>query len=150
MPEFPSPSANPLPDLFARTERTPIEHFKLYFFAAVLRVLSWIAMHTPTAGTLSVEEEVFTRFPFLLAYTDELAHYGLDGMTLDEAGRCWTAWLRQWEMTSAQPLPLAVLRQTGRDSLHVVAGARVGGIEVKIIDRCCQRKEVRDDVVFFF
>ncbi len=86
-----------------------MEHFKLYFFAAILRVLSLIATHTPAETGRQLEEEVFARFPFMLAYTEELAYYGLDGLTLDQAERCWAGWLEQWE-ESAAFLPIRALR----------------------------------------
>jgi adenylate kinase family enzyme len=100
----------PIPAQLARTPCTPLEHFKLFFFAAVLRVLGLIVSHTSSEDGRSLEDEIFTRNPFLLDYIDELAHYGLDGKTLDEAMACWTDWLRQWEQAAPQPLPLTVLR----------------------------------------
>jgi adenylate kinase family enzyme len=105
-----SETAPTLPTQLARTPHTALEHFKFYFFAAVLRLLGLIVAHTSTEGERSQEEEIFTRYPFLLDYIDELAHYGLEGKTLAEATLCWMNWLQQWDDAAPQPLPLSVLR----------------------------------------
>ena len=57
---------------FSALEPTPRSHFKLYFYAAVLRVLAQVSQ---SLGSL---EAVFEQFPFLVGYSEELAAFGLE------------------------------------------------------------------------
>lgn len=95
--------------LFANVPPTPTEHFKLYFFAAVLRVLRRVV---EGAGSF---ERAFEQFPFLVGYHNEVAHWGLEGCTLEEGEMRWYAALAAWEQNTPT-LPLCRLQyNTGLD-----------------------------------
>ncbi len=90
---------------FAHLAPTPAEHFKLYFYAAVLHLLDQVFR---SCGS---REAALERFPFLVGYNDELAEAGLDGLNSDEAAGWWRDALYAWEETVAAHLPLRALRQ---------------------------------------
>lgn len=93
--------------IFANVPRTPGEHFKLYFFAAVLNVLTRLVQE------YGGFEQLFEQFPFLVGYHNEIAAWGLEGCTLQEGRARWEAELADWE-SSAPQLPLCRLqRMTG-------------------------------------
>jgi len=92
---------NPFPDL----PQTPAEHFKLYFYAAVLHILEQVAQ------SFESHEAMFEQFPFLVGYHDELASRGLDGQTLDAAKVWWHHALDAWEGKMDAPLPICALRK---------------------------------------
>ena len=105
---FASPKAlNP----FDRLAHTPAAHFRLVFYAAVLRLLAQVIEQFDTAEALN------ERFPFLIDYNNELAEFGLQGMTIPNAIEWWEAALAAWEETAQpgprgeSPLPLCDLRQ---------------------------------------
>jgi hypothetical protein len=91
----------PFPDL----PQTPAEHFKLYFYAAVLHILEQVAQ------SFESHEAMFEQFPFLVGYHDELASRGLDGQTLEAAKVWWHDALAAWEGTIDTPLPICSLRK---------------------------------------
>ena len=93
---------------FAKLPQTPVMHFKLYFYAAVLHLMEHV---TRALGSFT---ETFERFPFLAGYHDELSNHGLDGLTLDAAGHWWRDALYGWEAEISTHLPLRALRETGR------------------------------------
>ena len=66
---------------FATLPPTPAVHFKLYFYAAVLRLIEHV---TQALGSFAA---TFEQFPFLTGYRDELAAHGLNGLTLDGASQ---------------------------------------------------------------
>jgi hypothetical protein len=80
------------------------EHFKLWFYAAVLKVV------TSAAERHDSWEAVFEQFPFLASYVNELASTGIDGVALDDAGRRWTGSVLAWESNFTPHLPLRALR----------------------------------------
>jgi len=82
----------------------PLQHFKLYFFAALSRVL---ARAVSAAGS---ERALLERFPFLAAYRDELQQLGLVAMgaALRDA---WAVAISTWEEEVPGHLPLRALRQ---------------------------------------
>src|SRR5215208_5624523 len=99
-------------------ERAPHEHFTLYFYAAVLRVLEQAATHFGSA------EAATGRLPFLAGYFDELAGRGLEGVGFGEAHGRWRATIDAWERTAPGRLPLAALRRAaglGHDDLTLLA-----------------------------
>jgi len=63
-------SNNPFNDLVP----TPTEHFRLFFYAAVLNLLHHV---TQVFGS---GDAAFERFPFLAEYNNELAENGLAGV----------------------------------------------------------------------
>ena len=99
-------------------ERAPHEHFTLYFYAAVLRVLEQATTHFGSA------EAATGRLPFLAGYFDELAGRGLEGVSFGEAHGRWRATIDAWERTAPGRLPLAALRRAaglGHDDLTLLA-----------------------------
>ena len=103
---------------------TPSEHFKLYFYAALLHIFSRLSLdlsagsHRPDAPSgaqvLSADEQtpleiVFKHFPFLAGYINELAVSGLQGMTLDESLSAWREGVLAWESAAPQMLPISSL-----------------------------------------
>jgi hypothetical protein len=90
---------------FANVPRTPTEHFKLYFYAAVLHLIVKVSQ------SLSSFEGAFEQFPFLVGYNNELAEYGLAGLSLDEAGSGWRESLLAWEAETPGHLPLRALSE---------------------------------------
>ena len=59
---------------FADLPPTPAEHFKLYFYAAVLHLIEQVSQ------SFGSREAAFEQFPFLDGYYDELATQGLEGL----------------------------------------------------------------------
>src|ERR1051325_2528901 len=88
---------------FADLPATPVEHFKLYFYAAVLQIIERVSQ------ILGSFEAAFEQFPFLVGYNNELAEHGLAGLTSSDAGRWWRDNLREWEKAALCHLPLRAL-----------------------------------------
>lgn len=89
--------------LFDDFARTPVEHYRLHFFGAVVVCLE---------HAVSVAESfdaVLEKFPFLIGYNNEIANR-LPGLSPREAFQHWCAALEAWERRATQPLPLVVLR----------------------------------------
>ena len=76
---------------FANVPVKAEEHFKLYFYGAILYVMDRLVQ------ALDSQEAVYERFPFLGGYVSELALGGLEGMTTAEAQDEWRAALLAWE-----------------------------------------------------
>jgi hypothetical protein len=100
---------------FGRLPHSPVAHFKLYFYAAVLHILAHLEAPTRVDGdTRSPEEMLFEQFPFLEGYNEELATFGLSGLTIEEARTGWQAATEAWEQSAPRPLPISALsRATG-------------------------------------
>ncbi len=92
----------------AATEMMPAQHFKLYIYAAILRLLEHCAR------TFDTWEEVFAEHPFLLGYYQELTAHGLAGMSLAEASDFWQQTITEREETTAAHLPIRALRAAMR------------------------------------
>lgn len=90
---------------FAELAPTPVEHFKLYFYAAVLHVIE------QASSTFGSREAAFEHFPFLEGYYDELAAQGLDGLATGKMEAWWRDSLRIWEDRVPGHLPLRALRE---------------------------------------
>jgi hypothetical protein len=84
---------------------TPVEHFKLYFYAGVLHVIE------QASSTFGSREDAFEHFPFLEGYYDELATQGLEGLTTGMLEAWWCDALRAWEDSVPSHLPLRALRE---------------------------------------
>jgi len=111
-------------NLFEGLEPTPTEHFKMFFYAAVLNLL-----HHVTQGFDS-QEAVFAQFPFLAGYNNELAQSGLEGVSSSEAIEWWLDSLQTWEENAPANLPLRSLREAaGLDHAAMTALVTVGLIE---------------------
>ena len=90
---------------FADLAPTPVEHFKLYFYAAVLHLIEQVSR------TFGSREAAFEHFPFLAGYYDELAAQGLEGLAEGQVEICWRDSLRAWEDSVPAHLPLCALRE---------------------------------------
>ena len=90
---------------FVEASPSPIEHFKLYFYAAVLHVIGEIAT------LLGSQEEAFRQFPFLSGYYDQFARYAPADSTWREFSDWWRDALLTWEETASEFLPLRALRE---------------------------------------
>lgn len=106
---------------FIAASPTPVEHFKLYFYAAVLHVIGEVAT---MMGSL---ENALKQFPFLSGYFEQLTTYAPENSNWAEFAGWWRDSLLAWEQTATQYLPLRSLRDAaGLDhegmTLLVVAG----------------------------
>jgi len=90
---------------FAKLPPTPAVHFKLYFYAAVLQLITHL---THALGSCAA---AFEHFPFLTGYGDELAAHDVHGLTENEAAQRWREALYAWEEAVPGHLPLRALRQ---------------------------------------
>ena len=93
---------------FSEFEPKPQSHFKLCFYGAVLNLIERVLR------SLGSFEETFEKFPFLIGYNDELAEYGLNGLSVDDAAQWWGDSIDEWEAETTSWLPLARLRQKAR------------------------------------
>lgn len=90
---------------FSNLPYQPNTHFRLYYYAAVLRLVSF------ASASLESIDALIERFPFLKAYMNELVDYGLEGLTLEKAPAWWQDAMMQWEQQSDIKLPLLQLRE---------------------------------------
>ena len=95
---------NPFNDL----PPTPGEHFKMFFYAAVLNLLHHVTR------VFDSQAAAFEQFPFLAGYNNELAHSGLAGANSAEALSWWLDSLRDWEAKASGHLPLRAVREAAR------------------------------------
>jgi hypothetical protein len=124
--------------------RTPAEHFKLYFYAAVLRVIK------RCVEAFGSRETAFEQFPFLAGYDAELNAHGVQELSCAEAGRAWLEALREWEETADVHLPLRALRDDaglGHEALTLLLcvglgeeDARFGVLFAAMQDNPAQRR----------
>jgi ATPase family protein associated with various cellular activities (AAA) len=113
-----------LDNLFSALPPTRVEHFKLYYYAAVLHLLEQVVQ------SFGSREDAFEQFPFLVGYHDELAVQGLDGPTLSEAMQSWSEALLAWEEAIPEHLPLRAISQaTGLDYSMLTLLLTIGLIE---------------------
>jgi hypothetical protein len=90
---------------FADLPQTAVEHFNLYFYAAVLQVIEKVSV------ILGSFEAAFEQFPFLVGYNNELAEHGLAGFCSTDAVHWWRDNLREWEKGATGHLPLRALNE---------------------------------------
>lgn len=90
---------------FAHVPPTPAEHFKLYFYAAILDLLDH------ATRLFDSQEAALKEFPFLAGYQNQLAGCGLEGKSIEEGKQWWRNALAEWEMTVTDHLPLRALCQ---------------------------------------
>src|SRR6266571_222995 len=90
---------------FANLPPTPVEHFKLYFYAAVLHLIERVSQ------SFGSREAAFEQFPFLTGYYDELATQGLGGLASGDLAAWWRDSLHAWEDIVPGHLPLRALRE---------------------------------------
>src|SRR5215207_10025018 len=103
---------------------TAAQHFRLYFYAAVLRLLEHCSR------TFDTWEEVFAEHPFLLGYYQELTAHGLDGMSLADASDFWRQSIKEREEATDAHLPVRALREaTGLDFEAALLLLTIGLVE---------------------
>jgi hypothetical protein len=95
-------------NLFQPFARTLEDHFKVYSYAAILRVLSRVYQ------AFGAPEAALEAFPFLAGYNNELASFGLEGLTNDEAAAEWVQALQTYEQLPGDALPLVALREAAQ------------------------------------
>ena len=111
-------------NLFDGLQPTPAEHFKLYFYGAVLSLFHHVVQ------VYGSSESAFKEFPFLIGYNNELADGGLAGIHSTEAVSWWLESLQAWEDKAAGHLPLqAVRKAAGLDHSAIMLLMTVGLIE---------------------
>ena len=94
-------------NLFDGLPPTPAEHFKLFFYGAVL------SLYHHVVQVYGSSESAFKEFPFLVGYNNELADGGLAGVHSTEAVSWWLESLQAWEEKAPGHLPLQALRKAG-------------------------------------
>lgn len=111
-------------NLFDGLQPTPAEHFKLYFYGAVLSLFHHVVQ------VYGSSEAAFKEFPFLVGYNNELADGGLAGVHSTEAVSWWLESLQAWEQKADGHLPLEALRKAaGLDHSALILLMTVGLIE---------------------
>ena len=111
-------------NLFDDLEPTPAEHFKLFFYGAVLSLFHHVVQ------VFGSSEAAFKEFPFLIGYNNELADGGLAGVNSGKAVLVWLDSLRAWEKKATGHLPLCALRQAaGLDHSAMILLTIIGLIE---------------------
>lgn len=109
---------------FAAVPPSRVEHFKLYYYAAVLHLLEQVVQ------SFGSQEDAFEQFPFLVGYHDELAARGFGGQTLHEAIHSWRDTLLIWEEAIPEHLPLRAISHTaGLDYSMLTLLLTIGLIE---------------------
>ncbi|MCY1022076.1 ATP-binding protein [Pyxidicoccus sp. MSG2] len=102
----------------------PVEHFKLYFFAAATRVLAH------GARTFGSESALLARFPFLESYREELTGLGIGALENEDGPGHWPGALAEWESDVPCHLPMRALRQAaGLDHEALTLLLAVGMVE---------------------
>ena len=112
-------------DLFADITPTPSNHFKLCYYAAVIRLIDRVGL------ALGARSAAYDMFPFLKGYDDELE---LGDIADDEERRlierAWCKALDDWESDAHIHLPLRTLRQSAAlDHLDMMLLLSVGLVE---------------------
>ncbi len=89
---------------FNDVAKTPAGHFDLYYLAAAADVMRRLEK------VFGTREAVFTEFPFLQSYDEQLAGREPDILPDETAGDWWENALLEWEKNCAEHLPLRELR----------------------------------------
>lgn len=111
-------------NLFDGLEHTPAEHFKLFFYGAVLSLFHHVVQ------VYGSSEAAFKEFPFLVGYNNELADGGLAGVNSTEAVSWWLESLQAWEEKATGHLPLNALRKVAQlDHSAIILLLTIGLIE---------------------
>ena len=98
--------------------RTPTGHFRLYFFAAVARVLAGL---TDAYGS---HEATVAHFPFLAGYRDEMVGRVPEKLDARALQTWWHHSINRWEKAAQAHLPLRALGEAaglGHDCLTMLA-----------------------------
>ena len=110
--------------LFADMPLDPSEHFKLFFYAAVLHIIE------QASHAFNSYEKILEQFPFLVDYNNELAGHGLEGMSREAAYGRWRDALHAWEKLADCHLPLRALgEEAGLDYEALTLLMSIGVVE---------------------
>src|SRR4051812_44142946 len=90
---------------FSHIPRTSAEHFKLYFYAAVLHVVEQAAQSYASFDAL------FEQFPFLAGYFDEVGLLGVNADEVSAIAKPGNTDMMAWEAEGGEQLPLSALRK---------------------------------------
>ena len=108
---------------FADLPPTPTEHFRLYFYATIGRMLEVLSKVFGSPDALA------EAFPFLGGYAVELAGCGAD-RPMGGAASWWQQAIRTWEASVERHLPLRALREaTGLDHDALTLLVAIGLVE---------------------
>jgi ATPase family protein associated with various cellular activities (AAA) len=103
----------PQTNVFAGLQAGAESHFRLFYYAAVLRLTRYVRRLARTDGTSA--GELVRPFKFLKGYEDELSAYVPEGLGEQESRAWWREQTRAWEESVGVRLPLREL--TRRQSL---------------------------------
>src|SRR5437764_14002467 len=101
----------------------PHEHFKLVFYAVVMRIC------VRAAALAGSPEEALRQFPFLAGYVHELQEMTPPGMPLDEALTWWAEAVAAWCSASPVHLPFRALEEAGLSSRALETLVCIGMID---------------------
>lgn len=91
---------------FATLPVTPVEHFKRYFYAAVLHVIEQVSI------SFGSHEAALKQFPFLEGYYDEIRGQCPAEIASEKLIGWWREALCAWEESATCHLPIQALRQS--------------------------------------
>jgi hypothetical protein len=115
------PPSGPRDDLFKGLAHTPQQHFTLYFYAALLRLLHHASVHFESPEAMNA------RLPFLAGYFDEIRALGIDDASFDVVHARWRCAMATWERMAPGRLPLAALaRAAGLDHHDLTLLVQIG------------------------
>src|SRR5437016_2331055 len=113
---------------FARVERTPEGHFRLFFYAGVFRTVSHARRTAERVG--KPPEALVERFPFLGAYFRELRPCLPESLGWEAAPAWWREEIAAWERSVPGHLPLrSLVGHTGLSHAELVALILAGMVE---------------------
>ncbi len=90
---------------FANLARTPSEHFKLYFYAAVQRVLDHVA------AAFGDFDGAVQHFPFLAVYQHEIIATAMPNRDPESNSAWWQRQITTWQADCPDHLPLCAFAQ---------------------------------------
>ena len=110
-------------DAFADLAGTPANHFALYFYAAVSRILA-------VAVSRLTSDQTLRGFPFLDGYAQELLHCEPGGLPPHAVSTWWRQTIEAWERRVPDFLPVRALREAiGLDHAGLTIVFGVGLLE---------------------
>lgn len=113
---------------FERLEYSAVAHFRLSFFGAVLRLMSYLR-ETFDGDADGGAARLFERFPFLENYAADVRRFLPPDTSGDAAPSWWDAEVARWESNASVHLPLAALARHGIDTRSRTALLLAGLVE---------------------
>src|SRR5690606_22489733 len=95
--------------VFDHVPHSPRGHFRLNFYAAVTRLIAFLA-----DGDHGLDAQL-GRFPFLAGYLAELRRNLPPDLPIDETAPWWEREIASWEAATGEHLPLRALAALGVD-----------------------------------